>query len=156
MSYVLVILRILRSQRTANARYLGSARVPRAGEAVSDSRTFPKDFLRRGARDSKRSSFRRDALTSTRGACAQRQLGNRAGCHSAVVSGIPRAIFIACTACPAIPLPRLSRATMTAELFSFAATAMSAKLVPVTAATLGLPSTIRTNGQSSNAEATRA
>src|SRR4030095_9993341 len=46
-------LRILRSRRVANARYLEGARVPRAGEAVSDSRTFPKDFLPRGPRDFK-------------------------------------------------------------------------------------------------------
>ena len=45
---------------------------------------------------------------------------------------------------------------MIADVWSSAATLTSAKLVPATAATLGLPSTIRINGQSWKTDVERA
>jgi len=75
------------------------------------------------------------------------QLGNRAGCHSAVVSGRPRATFIACTAC--LPFPaQIVEGDMIAGGVLVAATLTSAKLVPANCRDPRAPSTIRTNGQS--------
>src|SRR5439155_1082815 len=55
---------------TRHAPVLGSARVPRVGEAVSGSRTFSEGppLLRRQRLEER--LFRRDAETSTRDACA--------------------------------------------------------------------------------------
>jgi hypothetical protein len=49
--------------------HLGSARVPRAGESVPLSRTFMREPWGASGTITKR-SFRRDAETSTRDACA--------------------------------------------------------------------------------------
>ncbi len=60
----------------AGGSRLGSARVSRVGDGVTPSRTFLEAQPRDGAQYSRRrlprfeSSFRRDAETSTRDACA--------------------------------------------------------------------------------------